>query len=220
MEQDLDIIECKQCGKVFSPTYKQLWKLKNNKVKYIFCSRSCGNAWQNKKICLPCGQCGKPVYKQWHELKRSKSGNVFCNLSCANTWSNFTSKKKDSKSILEDYMQKQLKIDFPYLVILYNQNEVISSELDIYIPQLNAAIEINGPLHYTPALGKYRFDTIKANDVKKTQQCLDKGIQLYIMDASKFKYLSKSSKERYYPQIKNLIEKLVEEDNLKEDGDD
>lgn len=197
-----------------------MWKLKNNKVQNIFCGRICSNAHQNQRLELPCATCGKVCFKQMHELKRSKSGNVFCNLSCANTWSNFSAKKKISKSILENYIQEQLKIDFPFLEMAFNYMGAIESELDVYIPSLKVAIEINGPLHYTPALGQYRFDTIRANDVKKTKACKAAGIQLYLLDASKFKYLSDSSRNRYYPQIRSLIDRLIEEDNLKEQDDD
>jgi len=46
---------------------------------------------------------------------------------------------------------------YPDLVIHFNKKDAINSELDIYIPSLKLAFELNGIFHYEPIFGKENF---------------------------------------------------------------
>jgi len=64
--------------------------------------------------------------------------------------------------------------------ILLNRRDILPNrmEIDIYIPKLNLAIEVNGVYWHSESMGKYRD-----YHLYKTNKCLDKGIQLvHILD--------------------------------------
>lgn len=177
----------------------------------MFCSKACKYAFFNKKIMIPCAQCGKPLMKPLSEFRKSKTGNMFCSISCATTLNNYTFKKKLRSSTLEKYIQEQMELDFPTLKVVFNDNSTIKAELDIFIPSLNVAIEIHGPFHYRHIRGKAnKLDQMRVNDARKAKRCKDQGIRLYALNASEYRGLTKKAKARYYPQIKKLIEQLLE----------
>ena len=92
--------------------------------------------------------------------------------------------------------------------ILFNNKETINSELDIFIPSLSLAFEINGILHYKPIYGKDKLKQIKANDLKKKHLCKSKNIALKTIDISEIHHFSPSKVKKYLDRIINTIEKL------------
>jgi hypothetical protein len=85
-------------------------------------------------------------------------------------------------------LQEKLTILFPSLDIHYNRKDAINSELDIYIPSLKLAIELNGIFHYEPIYDQDKLDQIQNNDHRKFQACAENGISLCIIDTSSLKY--------------------------------
>ena len=81
-----------------------------------------------------------------------------------------------------------MSIQYPNLEIHYNRKDAINSELDIYIPELELAFELNGIFHYEPIYGAEKLQQIQNNDDRKFQACLEKGISLCIIDTSSLKY--------------------------------
>lgn len=92
------------------------------------------------------------------------------------------------------------------------ESEIVSysnySKIDIFIPDLNIAIEIQGPYHF-PVMGKleqYLFQ--RKSDIKKNRWCKEKGITLLY-----FSY-DKSLVEKYgypwyiYTSEKELLEEI------------
>jgi hypothetical protein len=64
----------------------------------------------------------------------------------------------------------------------YNNRLVCDGyELDIYIPQLNLAFEINGIFHYKPIFGEEKLAKIIKKDTIKKQRCEQAGIVLHIL---------------------------------------
>jgi hypothetical protein len=81
------------------------------------------------------------------------------------------------------------------------------SELDIYIPSLNLAFELNGILHYEPIYGTTKHQQIQSNDKSKYKACLDAGIDLCIIDTSQLKYFKPSNAQQYLDMVTGVMNK-------------
>ena len=202
--------KCKTCDADVIPTPSQKWKLKNKVIDGVFCSRNCRAKSQQRRHTDNCKVCGKEVTRLMSQVRKSISGNIFCGPQCGSIWSNWQGPKFNNPSKLEIDIVAQLHKDFPKLKIKTSDNQVIGSQLDIWIPKLNLAIEINGPHHFMPLRGEVEkyLNTLK-NDIRKWSAARDAGIKLYVLNSSEQK--GKAAFERYYPQVKKLVESFVDE---------
>ena len=123
------------------------------------------------------------------------------------TYNNCHKTKGIRRSKLEVYLENHLKLMYPDLEILFNDKTTINSELDIYIPSLNLAFELNGIFHYEPIHGKEKLYQIQNNDKQKLQACLKNNINLRIINCSQHKYITNKTCEKYL----NLIIKIIQE---------
>jgi hypothetical protein len=171
---------------------------------------------------LKCKQCESPInYKKAIEkrstMKRpnSKSANVFCNRSCAATYNNTHKTHGCSRSKLEFYLEEKLIEAYPMLEFHFNKVDAIFSELDIYIPTLKLAFELNGIYHYEPIYGTDKLNKIQNNDRRKFQACLEQGIELCIIDSSKLSYFKESNAKPYFEIVKTVIEQKIKSIDLK-----
>ena len=162
-QKDFLPLQCKQC-------YKTFFKTKNYITYHIlspkygktgdYCGNKCERAFQDPPIYLNCTQCNKKFTKQSAQIKKSKSGNHFCSLSCAATFNNTHKTKGTRHSKLEAWLGEQLPNLYPNLDIKYNEKSAINSELDIYIPSLKLAFELNGIYHYEPIHGQDKLNKV------------------------------------------------------------
>lgn len=196
----MPIVNCHHCNIEFS---KKLAEIKRSKLH--FCSRKCWS--ENNKILksknnVICEQCGNLFYKLPSEQKKSKHN--FCTQSCFATYNNTHKTHGTRVSKLELFLQEKLKkkYDFDFH---FNRKDTINSELDIYIPELNVAFELNGIFHYEPIFGKEKLNQIQNNDNRKFQACLEKQIELCIIDTSWVKSNKISNFEKIYDIIDNII---------------
>jgi len=77
--------------------------------------------------------------------------------------------------------------------------------LDIYIPSLNVAIELNGIFHYEPIYGVDKLGKIQDNDISKSKACIDNQIDLCTIDTSGQKYFKPKTSQKYLDIITNII---------------
>lgn len=178
-------------------------KLLTHKQSTIYCSRKCFGEQKITKKKVLCKQCNKEFKKVNSHIKRTK--NNFCSKSCAATYNNTHKTTGTRRSKLEKWLEEQLNILYPKLTIKYNSKEEINSELDIYIPSLNLAFELNGIFHYEPIYGVEKLASIQNNDNRKFQACLEQQIELVIIDNSSMNYFKENKAKKYLNIIQEIL---------------
>lgn len=196
--------QCDYCDKEFTRLKCALeLSIKNNKSGKLYCSTECFISTNRTKKTVICKQCGAEFLKKESQIK--KFPNHFCCSSCAAIYNNTHKTKGTRRSKLEQYLEKELPLAYPSLDFKFNQKDAINSELDIYVPSLKLAFELNGIFHYEPIYGAEKLSQIKNNDDRKFQACLEKGISLCVIDSSKQVYFTEKSSKKYLDIICNII---------------
>ncbi len=173
-----------------------------------FCSKSCAISFNKKKYeyeyqKVSCCLCNKQFQKQSSEIQKTK--NNFCSHSCAATYNNTHKTHGTRRSKLEVWLEEQLPSLYPSLEFHFNRKDVINAELDIYIPSLKLAFELNGLFHYEPIFGPEKLAQIQNNDERKFQACLEKGIELCLIDVSNLKYFKPQGAQKYLSIITSIL---------------
>lgn len=197
--------------------YRELGKYSHNTVerKYGSWNKALKEVFQdtnnivNKNIKTSCKQCNKEISVAPSNLKhkKRKSQNTFCSKSCAATYNNTHKTHGTRRSKLEKYLEEELTKLYPKLEIHFNRKDAINSELDIYIPSLSLAFELNGIFHYEPIYGKDKLASIQNNDKRKFAACNDASISLCVIDTSSLNYFKPKKAEKYL----NIIIKIINE---------
>ena len=196
--------ECYSCNNTFYITRSTALRHFNKRIEpNKYCSKKCYSISQIKYEEVNCKQCNKKFIKTYSQIK--KSPNNFCTRSCAATYNNTHKTKGNRKSKLEFYLEKELSLLYPNLEFHFNRKDAIESELDIYIPSMKLAFELNGVFHYEPIYGDNKLEQIQNNDKRKFQACLERNIELCIIDSSQLKYFKESNARPYLDIIVNII---------------
>ena len=203
-------LTCEVCNKKFNRPLRQCWWHKN-RGSTICCSRSCQRKLQTLRgtVTLNCAQCNTQVTRHKSCFKKSKSGNIFCSRSCAVTYNNKHKTHGTRRSKLEVYIEEQIKIEFPDLVLIANSKTTIGSELDFFFPELGLAIELNGIFHYKPIYGQNKLDQIVKNDKIKVAECASLGIDL-IQYGYTDSHLNEEIKLKHWTKIKSILTSTVQ----------
>lgn len=212
--------KCNICGKQYVNEYKLKCHMHHHKDGYYNPSverqKNRSKLLQEEYYKNPtkCSQCSTPIdykkaIKKRHYASRNKTSNVFCNSSCAATYNNTHKTHGSNRSKLECYLAGKLIELYPTLEFHFNKKDAINSELDIYIPRLSLAFELNGIYHYEPIHGTDVLAKIQNNDKRKFQACLEKQIELCIIDSSQLSYMKDSNALKYLKIIQNIIDQKV-----------
>jgi len=199
-------LKCYHCNSTFYSMKKSIiQELKENRGRIKYCTNKCLSKHKQLREQVICNCCGNQFEKKTNQISKSKSGNHFCSKSCSVSYNNKHKTTGNRRSKLEAYLEEQLTNLYPSLEIHYNQKSAINSELDIYIPSLNLAFELNGIFHYEPIFGTDKLGKIQENDKSKSKICFDNKIDLCIIDTSGQKYVKPSTSQKYLDIIKNII---------------
>ena len=204
---DLLTFECIQCGTDFKKEkrYYTSYLKGTHKGNIVFCSRKCEGDSKSNKTYKKCVQCGSMILRTPSQIGKSKTGNVFCTKSCAAIFNNKNKKVGTRRSKLEIWIEEELKKEYKFDII-FNGKEEINSELDIYIPSLKLAFELNGIFHYEPIYGEEKLKNVKNNDERKFQACLEKDIEFCTIDTSNSKKFKPERDKKYLKIIKSIID--------------
>ena len=201
--KDSLLLRCIRCDKIFYRTKNSiriaLLKVAADTCEY--CSSSCANGLPKQLV--KCKQCGKEFLKESSRIK--KTLNHFCSHSCAATYNNEHKTTGTRRSKLEAYLEEQLTTmyEFP---IKFNTKTEINSELDIFVPHLRLAFELNGIYHYEPIHGKNLLEKTINNDNRKYQACAENNISLCTIDTSSQKYFKPESSKMFLNIITTIID--------------
>ena len=120
----------------------------------------------------PCKLCGNNTIR------------TFCSRHCAGKYISMHRTFGFKRSKIELWIEANLSEIYPDLPISYSNRSAIQMELDIYIPSLKIAFEINGPTHYSPIYGNERFERTVELDAIKILECGSMDIELHVIDIS------------------------------------
>lgn len=197
--------KCKYCSITFykPKSYTRLYLNPRQCQTGDYCSSKCSTASHFNQELVNCLECKKQFYKVLNQIKRSP--NHFCSSSCSAKHTNKNKRHGCRISKLEIWLQEQLTILYPNLEIHYNRKDAINSELDIYIPSLNLAFELNGIFHYEPIFGAKKLEQTQTNDHSKSKACIDNQIDLCIIDTSGQNRFTPESSQKYLNIIIDII---------------
>jgi hypothetical protein len=158
--KDLLELTCVYCNGKFKKTkhrIKQTLNPNDNRTAN-YCSLKCCYINKNSSINVTCKNCN--VEFKIFPYKYKKRPYYFCSQSCSATHNNKNKTYGTRRSKLEKWLEEQLTLLYPNLQMDFNKKTVIGSELDIYIPSLNLAFELNGIFHYEPIYGINKLEQV------------------------------------------------------------
>lgn len=151
------------------------------------------------KVHKSCINCNKIFTVSINSLQ------CFCCQSCSAAYNNTHKKYGIRRSKLEIWVEQELIKLYPNMDFHFNRKSLINSELDIYIPTIKTAFELNGIYHYKPIHSDHQFARIKDNDNKKVQACLALGVDIHIINTSSQRFFDISSSKLFLDEICNII---------------
>lgn len=200
------VFECEVCSSEFSSTKKYVRRAlgitkhpRRPSLKY--CSRSCMSKGKMTGNYVKCCVCEKEVYRNIKELV-NESNRFFCSYSCKGIDWNRNKDFGTNRSKIEIWIEEELKGKYDFEIIFNDRSVVIDKyELDIYIPSLKMAFELNGIFHYEAIFGDDRLKITKERDLLKVNECLKKGIDLIVIDITDSKKFDKVKDKKYLDYI-------------------
>ncbi len=197
--------ECEICSNEFTSTKKYLRRalgitIHPRKPSIKYCSRKCQSIGRKTGVEVKCEECGKEVYRCLNEIKSSKNSIFFCSNECKGiNWN----KNKDfgfNRSKIEIWVEEELAKKYKFNII-FNDRDLLGYELDIYIPSLKIAFELNGIFHYEAIFGKDKLKVTKERDLFKINECLKKKVKLSVIDITDIKNFTPFKGKKYLDYI-------------------
>lgn len=148
--------------------------------------------------------------KNWENLSDDIKANI---LREANIAVRESSKKgsKLEKFLLESLIEDGYRVDF------HKEQSLLNTKLqiDLFLPTLNVAIEVDGPSHFKPVWGQENLKRNKGYDNKKTGLILGKGLVLIRIKQTKDFSKARAQKiySKLFDELNNIQQKFPNKDN-------
>lgn len=187
--RSLVMLPCHVCGGTFVRSKKAVQaKLWRSPDKPLYCSQRCfhrdvSDASGTEEV--QCEQCGTIFRKTAAAI--AGTNHNFCGHSCAAIWGNAHKNHGCRRSKAEDMVVSFISENYDMRILL-NDIETIGMELDIVLPELSMAFEVNGPHHAKPIFGIEKLRRIQELDRKKSLLAAEAGIHLVVLDISHLPY--------------------------------
>ena len=202
---DLLSLQCEYCNKTFTIIKTRINSEFNHpKGHNRYCSNRCAGLAKRNRVLITCKQCN--IQFEIHPYRLKIVPNPFCSYACSASYNIARRTNFSYVSQLEKWISEALIEKYPRLEFHFNHRDTILMELDIYIPSLHLAFEINGPSHYQPIYGKENLAKVKWNDARRKKLCEQAGICLHIIDTSEYPSFKIKTSQPYLDTIVNIID--------------
>lgn len=176
------------------------------------------------KLPLMCLNCGETFYKTKREIEQvlNHCGSKTLDFCCKTCSANFLNKTYRHRSKFEIFLEEYLRANLPEylsnLPIVYNSRDLFPDdphEVDIYLPTIKVAVEVNGTHHYKPIFGEKRFEETIKNDQAVESCCYRYGILLVIMNMKDMDHFNERDASQHAKALLDIIIDLHREYNEK-----
>lgn len=149
-------------------------------------------------------------YEAWNKLDENSKKNLVKKANEAVRGASKTGSKLE-KFLLERLISDGFKVDFHKEQTLSNTK----LQMDLFLPKINTAIEIDGPSHFLPVWGEDALQKNKKYDNKKQGLILGKGYAIIRIKQTKDFSKARASLiyQELYKLIQNISTKFPEPDN-------
>lgn len=188
--------------------------------RFLFTLEDLKQSPSHQRFPVVCEECGRIFFATKSQIKEALKNNPrrtaqYCSRRCITKHKNRTMIQGKNRSHLEEFISENLPSRYPQLEILFNRWDIIGGdELDIYIPSLKLAIELNGRFHYENVLsnaeGKLRLERAIRTDLRKRKKCRERGITLYEIDTRSMSTYSHKKALYFLNMVSDLIDKKLE----------
>ena len=180
------------------------------KFPHFFCSNKCRSLHNSCKQEVVCWVCSKSFLKPLNQINIKPRH--CCSRECAKLLQKYHKDWGSNRSKLEIELEAVLKKTYNF-EMTFNDTR-IGYELDVEIPCLGLAFELNGPFHYKPIFGMEKLIQTQKIDREKLQKSIEMNINLIVINVSEDRS-SKRVRLQRIQEIIALINSKIQEINYK-----
>lgn len=160
-------------------------------MKLLLSDKTYNAAKSSTLIPLECNNCKKKFHVKKATIVAVDKGMnkrdlSFCHKACKTKKVDKIKRaiKNKTKSKPEMMLLTEIIKDFAYLQVHISDRTTLASglELDVYLPEKEIAVEVNGITHYQPIYGEDKLERTQRNDKLKRKEAQQMGIRLLTID--------------------------------------